>query len=47
VDDVRRRVDEFIEAGVQHFELKIIYPTMDSLMKQMTLWSEEILPHYD
>jgi hypothetical protein len=47
VDDVRRRVDEFIEAGVQHFELKIIYPTMDSLFKQMTLWSEEILPHYD
>ena len=31
VDDVRRRVDEFIENGVQHFELKIIYPTMDSL----------------
>jgi len=47
VSDVRRRVDEFIEAGVQHFELKIIYPTIDSLIKQMTLWSEEILPHYD
>jgi len=47
VDDVRRRVDEFIENGVQHFELKIIYPTMDSLKKQMTLWAEEILPHYE
>ncbi len=47
VDDVRRRVDEFVEAGVQHFELKIIYPTIDSLIRQMTLWSEEILPHYD
>jgi probable F420-dependent oxidoreductase len=47
VDDVRRRVDEFIEAGVQHFELKIIYPTMASLRRQMTLWSETILPHYD
>jgi alkanesulfonate monooxygenase SsuD/methylene tetrahydromethanopterin reductase-like flavin-dependent oxidoreductase (luciferase family) len=47
VDDVRRRVDEFVEAGVQHFELKIIYPTIDSLIKQMTLWAEEILPHYD
>ena len=46
VDDVRRRIDEFIEAGVQHFELKIIYPTMDSFIKQMGLWSEEILPHY-
>jgi len=46
VDDVRRRVDEFIEAGVEHFELKIIYPTMESLFEQMTLWSKEILPHY-
>ncbi|HEY3306598.1 MAG TPA: LLM class flavin-dependent oxidoreductase, partial [Candidatus Binatia bacterium] len=47
VSDVRRRIDEFVEAGVQHFELKIIYPTIDSLTKQMTFWSEEILPHYD
>jgi len=47
VDDVRRRVDEFIENGVQHFELKIIYPTMDSLDRQMTLWAESILPHYN
>lgn len=46
VDDVRRRVDEFIEAGVQHFELKIIYPSMESLFEQMALWSREILPHY-
>jgi len=47
VDDVRRRVDEFVAAGVQHFALKIIYPTIDSLIKQMTLWAEEILPHYE
>lgn len=46
VDEVRRRIDEFVENGVQHFELKIIYPTMDSLLKQMELWSKEILPHY-
>src|SRR2546423_4042 len=46
VDDVRRRVDEFIESGVQHFELKIIYPTMDSLNRQMELWAENILPRY-
>jgi probable F420-dependent oxidoreductase len=46
VDDVRRRIDEFLEAGVQHFELKLIYPTMDSLLGQMALWSKEILPRY-
>lgn len=46
VADVRRRVDEFIEAGVEHFELKIIYPSMKSLFEQMALWSKEIIPHY-
>jgi hypothetical protein len=47
VDDVRRRIDEFIENGVQHFELKVIYPTMDSLNQQMELWAENILPRYN
>jgi len=46
VDDVRRRIDEFIEAGVRHFELKLIYPSMESLLEQMALWSKEINPHY-
>jgi probable F420-dependent oxidoreductase len=46
VDDVRRRVDEFIDAGVEHFELKFLYATIDELLDQMTLWAEEILPHY-
>lgn len=46
VDDVRRRVDEFVEAGVRHFELKLIYPTMDVLMAQMELWAEEIIPQF-
>ena len=47
VDEVRRRIDEFIEAGVQHFELKIIYPNMESLLDQRALWSREIIPHYE
>jgi probable F420-dependent oxidoreductase len=46
VDDVKRRVGEFVEAGVTHFELKFIYPTMDELYSQMALWAEEILPIY-
>jgi probable F420-dependent oxidoreductase len=46
VDDVKRRVEEFVEAGVTHFELKLIYPTLDDLVAQMTLWAEEILPLY-
>jgi hypothetical protein len=46
VEDVRRRVGEFVETGVTHFELKFIYPTMDELTRQMELWAEEILPAY-
>lgn len=46
VDDVKRRVGEFVDNGVTHFELKLIYPTMDELTRQMELWAEEILPLY-
>lgn len=46
VEDVKRRVAEFVEAGVTHFELKLIYSTVDDLVDQMTLWAEEIIPLY-
>ena len=46
VDDVKRRVGEFVDAGVTHFELKLIYRSMDELTEQMELWAEEIFPLY-
>ncbi len=46
VDDVRRRVEEFVEAGVRHFELKLIYPSMEKQLEQMELWAKEIIPQY-
>ena len=46
VDDVRRRVSEFVDAGVLHFELKFVYPTIDDLLAQMELWAAEIIPAY-
>jgi probable F420-dependent oxidoreductase len=46
VEDVRRRVAEFVEAGVTHFELKFMYPTIDDLLGQMELWAQEIMPEY-
>lgn len=46
VDDVRRRIEEFAEAGVAHFELKFMYPTLDDLLSQMELWAETILAEY-
>ena len=47
VDDVRQRVEEFVEAGVTHFELKLIYKNMEELLGQMELWAETILPLYE
>ena len=35
-----------MEAGVGHFELKVIYPTIESRLEQMEMWAKEILPHY-
>lgn len=46
VDDVCRRVEKFVAAGVRHFELKLIYPTMDVLLEQMDLWAEEVMPRF-
>lgn len=46
VDDVRRRVDEFVQAGVTHFELKLLYATMDELRSQLDLWAESVMPAY-
>jgi probable F420-dependent oxidoreductase len=47
VEDVKQRVDEFVQSGVTHFELKLIYSSMEELFGQMELWAETILPQYD
>jgi probable F420-dependent oxidoreductase len=46
VDDVRTRVREFVESGVTHIELKLLYSSIDELLEQMTLWSEEVIPEF-
>jgi hypothetical protein len=46
VEDVKRRVGEFVEAGVTHFELKLLYSSIDELLEQMELWAEHIIPAY-
>ncbi|MCW2539975.1 MAG: hypothetical protein JWN95_1700 [Frankiales bacterium] len=46
VEDVKRRVGEFVDAGVTHFELKLLYSSIDELLSQMELWSEHIIPAY-
>ncbi|HEX3336524.1 MAG TPA: TIGR03619 family F420-dependent LLM class oxidoreductase [Jatrophihabitans sp.] len=46
VDDVKTRVQEFVDAGVTHIELKLLYASIDELFEQMTLWSEEVIPEF-
>lgn len=46
VDDVKRRVAEFVAVGVTHFELKLLYSSIDELIEQMALWANQIIPEY-
>jgi probable F420-dependent oxidoreductase len=46
IDDVRRRVQEFVDAGVTHFELKLLYSSLDELIDQMQLWADQIIPEF-
>jgi hypothetical protein len=33
-----------VKAGVTHFELRMVYATMDQLGEQLELWAREIIP---
>lgn len=46
VDDVRRRVQAFVDAGVTHFELKLLYSSIDEMVAQMQLWADQIMPEF-
>jgi alkanesulfonate monooxygenase SsuD/methylene tetrahydromethanopterin reductase-like flavin-dependent oxidoreductase (luciferase family) len=41
--EIRDQIAAYREAGVSHFELKFIYPTIDRLSEMMRFFSEEIL----
>jgi alkanesulfonate monooxygenase SsuD/methylene tetrahydromethanopterin reductase-like flavin-dependent oxidoreductase (luciferase family) len=41
---IAQRVRAFHEAGVDHFELKFIYRSVDQLLEQMEVFSREVIP---
>jgi alkanesulfonate monooxygenase SsuD/methylene tetrahydromethanopterin reductase-like flavin-dependent oxidoreductase (luciferase family) len=41
--EVRDQIAAYSEAGVSHFELKFIYPTIERCLEQMRLFSSEVL----
>lgn len=45
-EEIRERIQAYIESGVSHFELKFIYPTIERLLEMMQFFSEEILPNF-
>jgi alkanesulfonate monooxygenase SsuD/methylene tetrahydromethanopterin reductase-like flavin-dependent oxidoreductase (luciferase family) len=43
---IRDKVKEFIDAGANYFDLWFMYPTYESLMRQMRLFAKEVLPAF-
>lgn len=41
---IREKVQAFIEGGVQHFEIKFVYHSVDDLIRQMELFAAEVIP---
>jgi probable F420-dependent oxidoreductase len=46
VDDIKRRIAEFVDAGVTAFELKLMYSSIADMEYQMELWAETIMPEF-
>jgi alkanesulfonate monooxygenase SsuD/methylene tetrahydromethanopterin reductase-like flavin-dependent oxidoreductase (luciferase family) len=45
-DEVCESVERYIQGGVQHFELKFIYHTIDHLIEQMELFAGQVIPSF-
>ena len=41
--EIREKIGAYVRAGVSHFELKFIYPTMDRHLEMMRLFAKEVL----
>lgn len=44
--EVSKKIEKYIESGINMFELKFIYKDMDSFAAQMKLFSSEIMPSF-
>jgi probable F420-dependent oxidoreductase len=46
VDTLRRRAHAFVDAGVQHFEMKPIYHSLDDLKRQMDRFASSVMAEF-
>ena len=45
-EEIRRTVRAYADAGVSHFEIKFIYPTLERHSQMLQLFAREILPEF-
>ena len=45
-EQIRRTVKAYSEAGVSHFEIKFIYPTLERHSEMLELFAQEVLPAF-
>ena len=45
--EINSKIRQFVEAGVEHFELKFVYHTIDDLLDQLQLFREEVMPNFN
>ncbi|TAJ81497.1 hypothetical protein EPO44_17765 [bacterium] len=46
-EEIRKKIHAYSKAGVSHFEIKFIYPTMSRHLEMMRLFSEEVVRKLD
>jgi probable F420-dependent oxidoreductase len=45
-EEIRRQVEAYSDAGVSHFEIKFIYPTLERHSEMLQLFAREVLPAF-
>jgi alkanesulfonate monooxygenase SsuD/methylene tetrahydromethanopterin reductase-like flavin-dependent oxidoreductase (luciferase family) len=45
-EEIRRTIAAYIDAGVSHFEIKFIYPTLERHSQMLQFFAKEILPGF-
>lgn len=45
-DDIIRRIQEYVDAGITYFELLFASSTLDEFLKRMKLFAKEIIPSF-
>jgi alkanesulfonate monooxygenase SsuD/methylene tetrahydromethanopterin reductase-like flavin-dependent oxidoreductase (luciferase family) len=45
-EEIRRTVSAYRDAGVSHFEIKFIYPTLERHSEMLQLFAQEVLPAF-